>query len=55
MSNYHLTPLTTLSSLAAKDAREKRKKLLEEVKQRRKIIYARFRQRMQQASLLEHA
>jgi hypothetical protein len=55
MSNYQLTPLTTLPSLAVKDTKEKRRKLLEEVRQRRKIIYQRFRQRMQHTSTTEPA
>lgn len=48
MSDYHLKPLTSLPSLAAQEAREQRRKQLEAVRQRRKIIYQRFRQRMQE-------
>jgi len=47
MSDYHLKPLPTLPSLAASKARENRRKQLEAVRARRKIIYQRFRQRMQ--------
>jgi hypothetical protein len=42
MSEYHLTPATTFSSLAVQEVREKRRKVLEAVKQRRKIIYTRY-------------
>src|SRR5215467_2139577 len=35
MSNYHLQPRTTLPSLAAQEAKEKRRKQLEAVRQRR--------------------
>ena len=48
MTDYHLKPLTTLPSLAAAEAREKRRKQLEAVRDRRKIIYQRFRERMQE-------
>ncbi len=53
MSNYHLKPLTTLPSLAAIEAREKQKRLLEEVQKRRKEIYKRFREKMKQSIPLE--
>jgi hypothetical protein len=48
MTNYHLKSLPTLPSLASQEAREKRRKQLEAVRQRRKIIYQRFRERMQE-------
>jgi len=38
MSDYHLTPPTTLSSLAVREAKEKRRKVLEAVWQRRREI-----------------
>jgi hypothetical protein len=46
MTNYHLIPATTLPSLAVQEAKEKRRHVLEAVRQRRKIIYQRFRERM---------
>jgi hypothetical protein len=42
MTNYHLMPATTLPSLMAQEAKEKRRKVLEEVRERRKIIYSRY-------------
>ena len=45
MTNYHLTPPTTLPSLAAKEAREKRQQVLAAVRQRRKRIYQHFKVR----------
>src|SRR5690242_19115834 len=42
MTEYNLTPPTTLPSLAVLDAKEKRRKVLEAVRHRRKLIYARF-------------
>ncbi len=42
MKAYNLTPPTTLPSLAVQEAREKRRKVLEEVRARRKIIYTRY-------------
>ncbi len=50
MTNYHLTPPTMLPSLAVREAREKRRKVLEGVRQRRKIIYTRFYRKMQAQS-----
>jgi len=47
MSNYNLKPIT-LPSLLTLDAKEKRKKVLAAVRQRRKIIYQRFRKNIQQ-------
>ncbi len=47
MTNYHLKPLTTLPSNAVQEAKEQRREQLEAVIKRRKIIYQRFRQRMQ--------
>ena len=48
MSDYHLKPLTTLPSIAAQEAREQRRKQLEEVRARRKILYQQFREKMKQ-------
>ena len=48
MTDYHLKPLPTLPSLAAAEAREQRRKQLEAVRARRKIINQRFRHRMQE-------
>ena len=48
MTNYHLTPPTTLPSLAAKEAREKRQQVLAAVRQRRKRVYRHFRERMRE-------
>ncbi len=42
MTNYHVKPIT-LPSLASQDAKKQRRKVLEAVRQRRKIIYQRFR------------
>jgi hypothetical protein len=42
MTDYHLTSPTILPSLAVQEAKEKRRKVLEAVWQRRKIIYAQF-------------
>ncbi len=44
MTNYHLTPPTILPSLAIQEAKEKRRKVLEAVRARRKIIYQQFPQ-----------
>ena len=46
MSNYHLKPIIP-PSLVAQDAKEKRRKVLEAVRARRKIIYAQFKKKMQ--------
>ena len=48
MTNYHLTPPTTLPSLAAKEAREKRRQVLKAVRERRKRIYQHFREQMRE-------
>ncbi len=48
MTDYHLKSLTTLPSLASQEAHEKRRKQLEAVRARRKIIYQRFRKHMQE-------
>ena len=45
MTNYHLTPPTMLPSLAVQEAKEKRRRVLEAVRQRRRIIYASFHQK----------
>jgi hypothetical protein len=47
MSEYRLTPATTLPSLAAQEAKEKRRKVLEAVWQRRRENYRNFRKKMQ--------
>jgi len=47
MTAYHLTPPITLPSLAVQEAREKRRKVLEAVRARRKIISQRFAKKMQ--------
>jgi len=54
MSEYHLTPPTMLPSLAVREAKEKRRKVLDAVWQRRKIIYAQFmkKRRLQAANNL---
>ena len=54
MSEYHLTPPAMLPSLAVQEAKEKRRKVLEAVWQRRKIIYAQFmkKRRLQAANNL---
>jgi len=49
-SNSRFLLPTTLSSLAARDARLKRKKLLEEVAKRRKEIYKRFSKKLRQTT-----
>ncbi len=46
MSNYHLKPIVP-PSLASQDAKEKRRKVLEAVRARRKIIYAQFKKKRQ--------
>jgi hypothetical protein len=52
MSEYRLTSATTLPSLAVREAKEKRRKVLEAVWQRRKIISAQFmkKRRLQAAN-----
>ncbi len=50
MTNYHLTPPTILPFLAVQEAREKRRRVLEAVRARRKIIYTRFQKKMQAQS-----
>jgi hypothetical protein len=47
MTNYHLTPPTPFPPLAVHDAKEKRRKVLDGVRTRRKLIYQRFSQKMQ--------
>jgi tRNA A37 threonylcarbamoyladenosine modification protein TsaB len=45
MTNYHLTPpatLSTLLSLAAQEKKEKRQKVLAAVRHRRSVIYQQF-------------
>ena len=46
MTNYPIKPLSTLSSSATQDAREKRHKQLQHVQERRRVIYNRFREKM---------
>jgi len=50
MTQYNLTPPTILPSLAVQEAKEKRRKVLEAARARRKIIYTRFHQKMQAQS-----
>ena len=50
MTQYNLTPPATLPSLVVQEAREKRRKVLEAVRARRKIIYTRFHHKMQAQS-----
>jgi len=47
MSEYHLTSPTTLPSLAVREAKEKRRKVLEAVWQRRRETYRNFLKKMQ--------
>jgi len=47
MSEYHLTPPTTLPSLAVQEAKEKRRKVLEAVWKRRRENYRNFLKKMQ--------
>jgi hypothetical protein len=47
MTNYHLTPPTILPSFAVQEAKEQRRRVLEAVRARRKIIYTRFKEKMQ--------
>jgi len=42
MTNYHLIPPAMLPSLAVQEAKEKRRKFLEAVRERRKINYTNF-------------
>jgi hypothetical protein len=46
MSEYKLTPLATLPSFAVQETRENRRKVLEAVRKRRKIIYTNFYKKM---------
>lgn len=46
MTAYNLTPPTTLPSLAWQETKEKRKKVLEAVRQRRAEAYKRLRERV---------
>ncbi len=48
MSNYHLKPLIP-PSLLAQDAKEKRRKVLEAVRARRRDIYRQFREHREEA------
>jgi len=47
MTEYNLTPPTISPMRAVQEGREKRRKILEAVRRRRKVIYARFNQKMQ--------
>jgi len=47
MTNYHLTPPTILPLLAVQETKEKRRKVLAAVRQRRKIMYQRVNKKMQ--------
>lgn len=51
MTNYHLKSVTTLPSIAAQEAKEQRRKVLEALRARRKIIYQWFREKMKQHSV----
>lgn len=46
MSEYLLTQHTTLPSIAVQAAKEKRRKVLEAVRERRKITYTNFYKKM---------
>jgi len=46
MTNYHLTPPTTLPSLAVREAKEKRRQVLEAVWQRRREKYRNYLKKM---------
>ena len=48
MTSYNLKPIIS-PSLEVQEKKAVRKKLLEEVRARRKILYARFKKRMQEA------
>ena len=50
MSEYDLTPPATVPSVAVQEAREKRRRVLEAVRQRRKILYTLFHRKMQEQS-----
>ena len=50
MTNYHLTPPTTLPPLAAQEARNKRKAVLARAEAIRKANYRRFMEKMRIAS-----
>jgi hypothetical protein len=50
MTEYHFTPPTIPPSLAVQEAKEKRRKILEAVRHRRKVIYARLYKKMQAQS-----
>jgi len=52
MTAYNLKPIVP-PSIAASDARKQRRKQLEEVRQRRKLIYQQFQKRMQKSVLEE--
>lgn len=47
MSEYRLTPPTILPSLAVQEAKAKRRKVLEAVRQRRRENYQNFLKKMQ--------
>jgi len=47
MTNYHLTPLTILSSLAVQEAKEKRKAVLAQAARVRRENYLRFLKKRQ--------
>ena len=50
MNNYHLTPPTLLPSLTIQEAKEKRRKVLEAARQRRREIYKHFHKKMKTQS-----
>jgi len=47
MTQYNLKPPSILPYLAVQEAKENRRKVLEAVRARRKIIYTQFREKMQ--------
>jgi len=52
MTEYNLTPPTILPSLAVLDAKEKRRKVLEAVRERRKTTYRNFYKKLQLSAKL---
>ena len=54
MSEYHLTPPATFPSFAVQEAKEKRRKVLDAVRQRRRVNYLQFmkKRRLQAGSNL---
>jgi hypothetical protein len=52
MTEYNLTPPTILPSLAVQDAKEKRRKVLEGVRERRKTTYRNFYKKRRSFAIL---